>query len=72
MCPVSEATVFLVQERTKCAPVKVVKVRLQKADLGNYIVKKLSQYSDHNDDISVNLFFLFTIYEVFLLVIHSS
>ena len=59
LCPVSEATVFLVQERTKCAPVKVVKVRLQKADLGNYIVKKLSQYSDHNDDISVNIFFFY-------------
>ncbi|KAL5264363.1 hypothetical protein ACHWQZ_G005456 [Mnemiopsis leidyi] len=53
VCAANEATVFLVEERTKCAQAKVVKVRLQKADLGNYIVNKLSQFSDHNDDISI-------------------
>ena len=56
LCPVEEASVILVQERTKSTPVKVIRVKLEKAELRNYIVGKLSQYADLHDFIYVRQF----------------
>ena len=64
LCPLTEATVILVEERKKCQPVKVMKIALPKEDIRNYIVGKLSQYADHNDVISVSKFTFFTFFTI--------
>lgn len=53
LCPLTEATVILVEESKKSHPVKVMKITLPKEDISNYIVGKLSQHADHNDVISL-------------------